>query len=272
MVIQPCQNSAVNVCPTNLLYIDKSECIGNSMERINDNFKSLKDSYCTATNKLSALKDDLIFAPPVGSIIRYWGDILLDGSNFDLTGRGKRIASGGEDLYSWALCNGNNGTPDLTDRFIISTGNFYNITYPIGNRGPIFNDTRSLAFSTVQLTIPELPIHTHGVTDPSHDHTITDPGHKHRYVDHYQSGKKVGVNSGNAWAVFLIIPIPLSPFSNDALAPGLKTDLNLKTSKEKTNITIDPATTDVTLVSAGNSIPHENRPPYMALGFIMRIE
>ena len=54
----------------------------------------------------------------------------------------------------WVLCNGNNGTPDLRDRFIVGAGSTYAV-----------NATGGSADST-------LPTHTHGAT-------VTDPGHVH---------------------------------------------------------------------------------------------
>ena len=54
----------------------------------------------------------------------------------------------------WALCDGQNGTPDLRDRFIISSGSTYNIDATGGSADAIV---------------------------VSHTHTLTDPGHTHTY-------------------------------------------------------------------------------------------
>jgi len=55
----------------------------------------------------------------------------------------------------WYLCDGNNSTPNLTDRFIVGAGNTYNVA-----------DTGGSANAT-------LVSHTHTatVTDPGHNHT-----------------------------------------------------------------------------------------------------
>ena len=64
----------------------------------------------------------------------------------------------------WALCNGNNGTPDLRDRFIVGAGN----NYAIGNTG---------GADTITLTQAQIPAHTHtGTTNISGEHT-------HAYTD-----------------------------------------------------------------------------------------
>jgi hypothetical protein len=52
----------------------------------------------------------------------------------------------------WALCNGQNNTPDLRDRFVIGSGNLYAVGASAGSKDAIV---------------------------VSHTHTITDAGHKH---------------------------------------------------------------------------------------------
>jgi microcystin-dependent protein len=52
----------------------------------------------------------------------------------------------------WALCDGNNGTPDLQDRFVVGAGNQYAVS-DIGGK------------DEVQLTEAEMPSHTHTYDD-----------------------------------------------------------------------------------------------------------
>ena len=62
----------------------------------------------------------------------------------------------------WALCDGQNGTPDLRDRFIVGTGS----TYSSGNTG---------GANSVTLTESQLPSHNHtfsGSGSDSHGHSI----------------------------------------------------------------------------------------------------
>jgi hypothetical protein len=56
----------------------------------------------------------------------------------------------------YVLCNGNNGTPDLRDRFIVGAGSTYAVDATGGSADSI------------------LPTHTHGATS-----VVTDPGHAH---------------------------------------------------------------------------------------------
>ena len=54
----------------------------------------------------------------------------------------------------WALCDGNNGTPDLTDKFVIGAGKNYSV-----------NDTGREAEHI--LTVDELPAHSHTLSGDS---------------------------------------------------------------------------------------------------------
>ena len=97
----------------------------------------------------------------------------------------------------WVLCDGNNGTPDLRDRFIVGAGN----EYAINNIGGENEHT---------LTISEMPSHSHS---------------NYNYIWHGES---------------------------DGLSGAYKSR--------------EPSTTG----SVGGSQPHENRPPYYALAYIMK--
>jgi microcystin-dependent protein len=60
----------------------------------------------------------------------------------------------------WAFCNGNNGTPNLTDKFIICSGS----TYPAGTTG---------GSSSVTLATTNLPAHSHTLTNGTATVTAT---------------------------------------------------------------------------------------------------
>lgn len=77
---------------------------------------------------------------PSGAIILYSGSTIPDG---------------------WVLCDGNNGTPDLTDRFVIGAGKTYKV-----------NDTGGESEHT--LTVDELPEHSHTLPGDSIINSTTD--------------------------------------------------------------------------------------------------
>jgi len=120
-----------------------------------------------------------------GKLVQVIDDKLWDGFGFPLlaqqkldkleqnsqSGLGGAIPIGGIIMWSgsvipegWALCNGQNGTPDLTDKFIVGSGT----SYTIGNTGG--NDD-------IILNVDQLPPHNHNATFvgdqlPPHNHTI----------------------------------------------------------------------------------------------------
>jgi len=107
---------------------------------------------------------------PTDNDIHVVGDITCDGT---ITGTmAGSIPSGGIILWSGAsnaipsgyvLCDGNNSTPDLRDRFVVGAGSTYSV-----------NDTGGS--STVTLSTSEIPSHTHSVTDPGHTHLARTAG------------------------------------------------------------------------------------------------
>lgn len=98
----------------------------------------------------------------------------------------------------WALCDGNNGRPDLQDKFIVGAGNEYNVADTGGEK-------------LHQLTTDEMP---------SHSHTI----------DRSTSGAGA-----------------------DRVSTGIA------------------QTSGTTTGSTGENQPHENRPPYYALAYIIKL-
>ena len=65
----------------------------------------------------------------------------------------------------WYLCDGSNGTPNLTDRFVIGAGS----TYAVNGTG---------GASSVTLVTANMPAHTHTATstDSGHSHAVSPSG------------------------------------------------------------------------------------------------
>lgn len=78
-----------------------------------------------------------IEAAPAAAVVPIGGIILWSGAR-------NAIPTG------WALCNGQNGTPDLRDRFVIGAG----LAYTVGATG---------GEETVTLTGKQMPAHTHSI-------------------------------------------------------------------------------------------------------------
>lgn len=142
----------------------------------------------------TVMRNGYDIAPPVGMIVLW-------------SGAANAIPSG------WALCDGNNNTPDLRDRFVVGAGN----TYSVGAKG---------GANQVTLTVNQIP---------SHSHTTT--------FELYGYESKTARLPETLWK------------------PG--DDRDTFKGNEGARYTSS---------STGGGNAHENRPPYYALCYIMRIK
>jgi hypothetical protein len=106
----------------------------------------------------------------------------------------------------WVLCDGNNSTPNLTDRFIVGAGN----TYAVAGQG---GSADSIVVS-----------HTHTAT-------VTDPGHLHTYT----SVTTAGVSPGGG----LVIPNGTTTSNTSTATTGI-TVSNASTGVSGTNANLPP--------------------------------
>lgn len=101
------------------------------------------------------------FKVALNKLILYLNEVLgADGS--------KAISSGIICLWSgsvdnipdgWALCNGENGTEDLRDKFVVGAGNSYAVNATGGSASQAVNLSGSAGATT--LTVNQMPSHTH---------------------------------------------------------------------------------------------------------------
>jgi len=144
----------------------------------------------------------------------------------------------------WKLCDGSNGTPDLSGKFIVGYDSS-NIDYnSVGKTGGL---------EEVTLSIDELPSHTHTMTGSTasagpHTHTGTtssNGNHSHSYSRRTGSTTRTGSSNLQVSA----------------------------TSLERVNTGSAGAHThaiNATINSTGGGQAHENRPPYYTIAFIMK--
>ena len=131
----------------------------------------------------------------------------------------------------WLLCDGTNGTPDLRNRFIVGAGT----DYSVGNTGGSNN---------VVLTTAQIPSHTHTATT-----TVTSNGaHTHSYT-YYGRGSLTQRGTGS-----------------ESYSQSTSSSKGTTGENGSHNHT---ATTTLENVGSGNA--HENRPPYYALAYIMKV-
>ena len=185
----------------------------------------------------------------------------------------------------WALCNGSSGTPDLRNRFVVGAGS----TYSVGDTG---------GANTVTLDATMIPSHTHTVTTTgstssenahshtfsgttsgqsathSHTATVSDPGHFHSSDS---NGAPNGIGAGAAYTT----GYPNFPgYNTDTKTTGI-TVSNGNASADHNHTYSGTTSTQAahthtltlssTAASTGGGLSHENRPPYYALAYIMRL-
>lgn len=131
---------------------------------------------------------------------------------------------------TWAICDGNNGTPNLKDRFIVSAGD----NYTPGDTG---------GENEITLTVDQLPTHDH-----PHDLAVQ-PGGAHSHTLNNEMGGAAG--SGNQF---------------NMVDEGSQDTLDTDTAGEHIH------TLSGGIGNTGGDQSHENRPPYYALVYIMKLQ
>lgn len=131
----------------------------------------------------------------------------------------------------WALCDGKSNTPNLTDRFIVGAGAKYTVKAVGGNE-------------SVTLSTANMPSHSHGSGSLSNN-TTGDHTHKITPSVGYLTNKGTG--------------------AEQALGYYNGTSTNTDSAGSHTH-TISGST-----ASSGSGLAHENRPPFYALAYIMKL-
>ncbi|WP_321810062.1 hypothetical protein [Burkholderia sp. BCC1985] len=136
----------------------------------------------------------------------------------------------------WHLADGQNGTINLADKFVVGAGG----TYAVGATG---------GNAEVTLSVNQLPPHNHSVHEDPHGHATTENPH-----DHTVTIGRVGVvdttyGQGNG---------PYNLGSADTYT----------TSAVSTGLTVNPASTGITVEDTGGGQSIDIRPPYYALCFV----
>jgi len=232
----------------------------------------IKDGTVTSSdikNRTITLDDILIsdfdsrYINTVGDNIN--GNLTVDGNltvkNGKITGDGSGLSnlptvprgvivmwSGSIDKIpdGWALCNGDWYDPDdPSDHGPEETPTRTVKTPDLRGKFIVGYDSRDSDYNVIgrtggekfhKLTIDEMP---------SHSHSYTAHGHTHPYYDKYLDEPR----DGEDW-------------DEDSWEKNKYEDKRMVTEKGFANITIHPT---------GGDQPHENRPPYYALAFIMKL-
>lgn len=144
--------------------------------------------------------------------------------------------------YGWVLCNGTNGTPDLRNRFLVGAGHTYNP----GNVG---------GSDSVALNVNQVPAHNHsGSTSQAGNH------------QHWMEGEHAhGLSHRHR-------TIPGQTTVDMGFGGGSGADPNDKRWRGHVNTnTVGNHAHSLSTSNTGGNQAHENRPPYYALAFIMKL-
>jgi hypothetical protein len=146
----------------------------------------------------------------------------------------------------WALCNGGNGTPNLVGRFIVgaSWDGYGGGTPGAGFYNPGNQDGQNTTF----LSVEQLPAHTHTMPDLTHTHTGHTDGLTHANSGNNCNVQAWGYGSGNCGGRRLGLEAFATRWSATA-----------------------SATPPSQLGFTGNGLGVENRPPFYALCYIMKL-
>ena len=189
----------------------------------------------------------------------------------------------------WLLCDGNNNTPDLRNRFIVGAGS----SYSVGNTG---------GSDTVSLNTNQIPAHSHGFSlsaasagAHTHGHTFgvslgnlkTSSGGEHA---HTLSGSNSATLNFDAseYAYWQYPGYRLVIGGEGYMDTDVDVNLNISGSTSSTGAHTHTITGSASLTGSissdgahahsvsgsisntGSGQSHENRPPYYALCFIMK--
>jgi microcystin-dependent protein len=164
---------------------------------------------------------------PPGTVIMFHGEIT-NPANFEASGAGVK----GSPYEGWQLCNGQNGSPDLRDRFIAGAGG----SYIVGQTG---------GQDSVAISVGQMPAHEHNGWTGSSAPTLNYPG------VHYCSE---GVTTG--------IMVNVQTEDPNGYRP------NMLTTRGEAEIQVNPHNHQIPQQGSGQA--HENRPQFTALAYLMR--
>lgn len=166
-----------------------------------------------------------------GKLIVPGGGVIPKGGIIMWSGRENEVPEG------WVLCNGSNGTPDLRGRFIVGEGNGY---------------AHGATGGEEVVTLYERHI-------PSHDHAFQAIFHVFETEANETTSDYYDLGYGVRWVGTRNVQTNLIEGGGSFQRPNVG---DYKNSEQDTNVRVS---------AFGGGQPHENRPPYYALCFIMKL-
>ena len=251
---------------TNLTYNPNTNVISSKISDIsnhdtNDLSEGSSNLYHTTARARSAISasGDLNYNSSTGVMSFSAPSAFVSGMIIIWSGSTANIPTG------FVLCDGQNSTPDLRNRFVVGAGSNYN---PSDTGGA----------DSVTLTTAQLASHSHGdgtlvvnnhthsfsanTSNNTHNHSINDPGHFHNVAyTNSHSGDGVIEESGVGFNGY-------EP--TETATTGIT--INNNTHNHSVSGTTGGSAPGISgsTGNAGSNNSHENRPPYYALCYIMK--
>lgn len=240
----------IDALPSSVIDKDIADALDNANNPSKDNpFATIDD-----------LQNAGVYSVPKGGIIMWSGMISA-------------IPTG------WALCDGTNNTPNLTNRFVMGTNGV--ATNPGDNGG---NNSMTLAVSNI-------PSHSHSASGGSHTHGMTHThsmsglsaasagGHDHDTVSNGYSVPCANQGFGRSLFQAYGSVTYKAVYVNDssAFTNGYRTGSGGSHSHSVTGSlssysgVTDSSAPSVSVGYTGNGVAFDNRPQYYALAFIMKL-
>lgn len=169
----------------------------------------------------------------------------------------------------WLLCDGNNNTPDLRNRFIVGAGS----SYSVGNTG---------GSDSVTLTTEQIPSHTHehnlsaasgGAHSHSHSFSISLNNLSCSSAGKHTHNIAMGIND-SMYGDYPQLATTISSTGVTTTSSGSHTHTISGSGTLSGSISSGGAhahSISGSISNTGGGQSHENRPPYYALCFIMKI-
>ena len=220
-------------------------------------YKLPKEAIADNELEASQLSSNLVNSfVPIGGIIMWSGTVAE-----------------AEALTNWRICDGQNGTPDLRDKFVLGVGS--SVAASTANKGDTNNN------NSITLTEGQMPSHNHNITDNGHSHTINNHTHPSGTLagsnTHNHNFQGVNANDHNDTERNATVMRNDSNTMYTATSPSGVQSATVSISISGTTGGSSPSTNSQTVSISGNTgnkgggSSHENRPPYYALMFIMKL-
>jgi len=190
----------------------------------------------------------------VNSFVPIGGIIMWSGSVADA-----------EALTNWAICDGQNGTPDLRDKFVLGVGS--SAAGSTASKGDTGGD------NSISLSEGQMPSHNHDLNDPNHTHGVTDNGHYHMEFRSGNAGANQNQGSSN---------LNTSNYPGSGTGPsgkyegyniwgvGSEPDVG-RSQSVSTGLSVNSNSTGISIQAKGSGDSIDIRSKFLALCYIIRI-